>query len=117
MKNKVKFIDLFAGCGGLFDGFMQSGLYEPVASVEWEKAPVEVLRHRVETKWGCKNPKEEVICFDIQREEELFEGFDDDKYGKHPGLDALVKKKNGIDVIIGGLLVKHILWLEEMLEE
>lgn len=102
MKNKVKFIDLFAGCGGLFDGFMQSGLYEPVASVEWEKAPVEVLRHRVATKWGCKNPEEEVIRFDIQREDELFEGFDDDKYGKHPGLDALVKEKNGIDVIIGG---------------
>ena len=39
---KIRFIDLFAGCGGLLDGFMQSELYEPVASVEWEKATVEV---------------------------------------------------------------------------
>lgn len=99
---KIKFIDLFAGCGGLFDGFMQSGLYEPIASVEWEKAPVKVLRNRVSTKWGCKNPEEEVIRFDIQREKELFEGFDDVEYGKHLGLDALVNKNNGIDIIIGG---------------
>ena len=49
---KIRFIDLFAGCGGLLDGFMQSELYEPVASVEWEKAPVEVLRNRLKTKWN-----------------------------------------------------------------
>lgn len=40
---KIKFIDLFAGCGGLFDGFMQSGFYEPVASVEWKKPQLKFL--------------------------------------------------------------------------
>ncbi len=99
---KIKFIDLFAGCGGLFDGFMQSGLYDPVASVEWEKAPVQVLRNRLKTKWNSKNPDEEVIHFDIQREQELFEGFNDPVYGKHIGLDQMVNRKNGIDVVIGG---------------
>lgn len=99
---KIKFIDLFAGCGGLFDGFMQSNYYEPVASVEWEKAPVEVLRNRLEKKWKIKDAQKEVIHFDIQREEELFCGFDDEKYGKHPGLDELVNKKKGIDIVIGG---------------
>lgn len=99
---KIKFIDLFAGCGGLFDGFMQSGMYEPVASVEWEKAPVEVLKNRLKTKWNVENPDKEVIRFDIQREEELFNGFDDPEYGKHIGLDSLVDEKKGIDIVIGG---------------
>lgn len=99
---KIKFIDLFTGCGGLFDGFMQSGMYEPVASVEWEKAPVEVLKNRLKTKWNVEDPDKEVIRFDIQREEELFNGFDDPEYGKHIGLDSLVDEKKGIDIVIGG---------------
>ena len=101
MSNKIRFIDLFAGCGGLLDGFMKAGNYEPVASVEWEKAPVDVLRNRLKTKWGIQNADEEVIRFDMQREEELFNGFDDEEYGKHPGLDYLVGKE-GIDIVIGG---------------
>ena len=32
-----KFIDLFAGCGGLEDGFLQSGKYTDIAAVEWLK--------------------------------------------------------------------------------
>lgn len=98
---KIRFIDLFAGCGGLLDGFMQSELYEPVASVEWEKAPVEVLRNRLKTKWNIKNSEEHVIHFDIQRENELFKGFNDEVFGKHPGLDSLVGDKS-IDIVIGG---------------
>lgn len=101
-KKKIKFIDLFAGCGGLFDGFMQSGTYEPVASVEWEVAPVNTLIKRLETKWKIKDASKEVIRFDIQREEELFNGFVDSEYGTSEGLDKLVDRKNGIDVIIGG---------------
>ena len=31
-------LDLFAGCGGLTEGFLQSGHYHTVGAVEWEKA-------------------------------------------------------------------------------
>lgn len=100
--NKIKYLDLFAGCGGLTEGFMQSGYYEDVASVEWLKPQVDTLRHRLKTKWGYENSDEKVLHFDIQREDELFNGWNDEKFGKSKGLDYLVNKANGIDVVIGG---------------
>ena len=39
---KYKFIDLFAGCGGLEDGFLQTNYYECVSSVEWLKPQVKL---------------------------------------------------------------------------
>ena len=51
----IKSIDLFAGCGGLMDGFLQSGHYKTIAAVEWEKAPCENLRQRLRDKWKRKN--------------------------------------------------------------
>lgn len=102
MKSKaLNTIDLFAGCGGLMDGFMQSGHYNTLACVEWEKYPCETIENRLRKKWGHKNASNEVIRFDIQRTEELINGFDDAEYGKNPGLNALVGKKK-VDVIIGG---------------
>lgn len=52
-------IDLFAGCGGLEDGFLQSGKYEDVAAVEWLKPQVNTLIKRLETKWKVKDAKRE----------------------------------------------------------
>lgn len=98
--SKLKVVDLFSGAGGLLEGFMQSELYEPQASVEWEKAPIETLRHRLKTKWNITHADESSIWFDMQRIEELFSGFDDEKYGISKGLDYYVS--NGVDVIIGG---------------
>lgn len=97
-----KFIDLFAGCGGLEDGFLQSGKYTDIAAVEWLKPQVNTLIHRLETKWNIPDAKERVMHFDIQREEELFSGWDDKKFGNSNGLDYFVDKAEGIDVIIGG---------------
>ena len=119
---QYKMIDLFAGCGGLEDGFLQSGRYEDVAAVEWLQPQVKTLMHRLKNKWGLDDANERVMCFDVQREEELFGGWDDDSiapssellpngkksryktgpYGKGKGLDYFVNKAGGIDVIIGG---------------
>lgn len=102
MSRKIKAVDLFAGCGGLMDGFEQSGHYTTVAAVEWEKAPCKNLRNRLATKWNCKDADERVLQFDIQRTDELFSGWNDEEYGVSNGLDALVQDAGGIDVIIGG---------------
>ena len=49
--NKLTFIDLFAGCGGLSEGFLQSNKFEALAHVEWEVPMVKTLRNRLNTKW------------------------------------------------------------------
>ena len=77
MKNKkLTFIDLFAGCGGLSEGFLQSGHFEGLAHVEWEIPMVRTLRNRLAKKW--KHSEEEalknVVHFDIQKTEELING-------------------------------------------
>ena len=94
-------IDLFAGCGGITDGFAQEGHYNVLGCVEWEKPMCLTLIQRLKTKWGHTNASNEVILFDIQRTEELFNGFIDGKFGIHEGLDSLVGNRK-VDVIIGG---------------
>lgn len=95
-------IELFAGCGGLLDGFEQSGRYNLLAAVEWEPAPCDNLRHRLADRWNMQDAEEKVMRFDIQRTEELLEGWvDDPTYGSGKGLDRIVGGKK-IDVIAGG---------------
>lgn len=101
MPKKYNTIDLFAGCGGLMDGFMQEGEFNTLACVEWEIFPCQTLANRLEKKWHHKNAKTEVVRFDIQRTDELINGFDDEEYGKHIGLKRLIGDKK-IDIVIGG---------------
>ena len=103
VNKKIKLIDLFAGCGGLTDGFMQTGCYDDIASVEWKENQVKTLRERLKSKWDKTDADESVLYFDIQREIELFNGWQDDPvYGNSLGLDYYVDKANGTDIIIGG---------------
>ena len=103
MINKIKILDLFAGCGGLSDGFEQTNLYETLACVEWEREPCKTLAKRLKTKWNYDNAYETVFHFDIQRTNELINGWHNDPvYGTNHGLNSIVEKNNGIDVLIGG---------------
>ena len=99
--NKINTIDLFCGCGGLLEGFLQSAHYNALGSVDWELAPCENLRVHLKRKWGHQDADNEVIRFDIQRTPELLNGFSDKEYGEHKGLDSLVNGKK-VELIIGG---------------
>ena len=111
---KLTFIDLFAGCGGLSEGFLMSGEFEGLAHVEWEIPMVDTLRKRLADHWGHNKEEAEkrVIHFDIQKTSELLNGKWKKntllQYGKtnHPetaerGLKSLVGKRK-VDLIIGG---------------
>lgn len=112
-KKKYTFIDLFAGCGGLSEGFMQSGHFEGLAHVEWELPMVQTLRNRLVKKWGETETSaaEKVILFDIQRTEELLNGdwadetkqlYKEENTNKIlKGLRNVIGKDN-VDIIIGG---------------
>lgn len=98
---KINVIDLFAGCGGLTDGFLQTGKYNTLAAVDWEFPTVQTLKKRLSTKWNYDLDRDNIIHFDIQRTDELINGFDDSKYGKSEGIDKIVGDKN-VDLIVGG---------------
>ena len=107
-------IDLFSGAGGLSEGFSQTEKFIFLSHVEWESPMVETLRNNLIKRWNYsqEDAKKRVIQFDIQKTEELINGFrsgeSTKKYVKnnHPsivkdGLKGLIGKNN-VDVIIGG---------------
>jgi len=110
---KYTFIDLFAGCGGLSEGFMESRHFKGIAHIEWEYPMVQTLRNRLITKWheSDEQAQKRVILFDIQRTNELVNGYwtqeTKDLYAKYNSLEAQKGLKhliNGdsVDLIIGG---------------
>jgi DNA (cytosine-5)-methyltransferase 1 len=100
--NLLNTIDLFAGCGGLSDGFEKTGNYRSLGFVEWEKQPCATLIKRLKKKWHYPNADEIVLQFDMQRIDELINGWGKDEvFGKHKGLKELVNNRK-VDLIIGG---------------
>lgn len=89
MKNiqPYTFIDLFAGCGGLSEGFYRQG-FEALAHVEINHWACETLRARMK-HYGYKNVEEEVIEHDITADDII------------DRLDNAVKDRK-VDIIIGG---------------
>lgn len=73
---RLTFIDLFAGCGGLSEGFLSTGEYDALAHVEWEVPMVETLRTRLKARWNHTEEEalRSVVHFDIQKTEELIKG-------------------------------------------
>jgi len=97
---KYNVIDLFVGCGGLSDGFLQTGKFKTLAAADWEYSALKTFKNRLSNKWKYKD-LDHIIHFDLQRTEELIYGFDDEFYGKSKGLKKIIHKKN-VDFIIGG---------------
>ena len=108
------FIDLFSGCGGLSEGFLQSGEFEGLAHVEWELPMVKTLRNRLNKKWDHSEDEayKRVVHFDIQKSNELINGewksdtlktfgASNHKDVISSGLQGLVKNRK-VDLIIGG---------------
>jgi DNA (cytosine-5)-methyltransferase 1 len=58
MMPKIKFIDLFAGAGGLSEGFVKAG-FTPVAHVEMNKDACDTLRTRTAFHWLKEKGQEE----------------------------------------------------------
>ena len=87
MARKYTFIDLFAGCGGLSEGFYRQG-FKALAHVEINHFACETLRKRM-TYYGYQNIDKEVIEHDITANDIL------DKINEAVG-------KRRVDIIIGG---------------
>lgn len=116
MKNisQLTFIDLFAGCGGLSEGFLQSGRFKALAHVEWELPMVETLRKRLVDAWDHseQEARKKVIHFDIQKTRELIEGhWSADSLGKYGSTnhDAVIRGglksvcgRRKVNLVIGG---------------
>jgi DNA (cytosine-5)-methyltransferase 1 len=94
-------IDLFAGCGGLTEGFKQTGLFEMLAAVEWDKDAHATLQHRLMHAFQYADADERSILYDIQRVDELINGSTSDDYPIHSGLKKLVGKEK-VNIVIGG---------------
>lgn len=86
-KRKYTFIDLFAGCGGLSEGFYRQG-FEALAHVEIDHWACETLRTRMKF-YGYKDYNREVIEHDITSDDIL------------ERIDNVVKERT-VDIIIGG---------------
>ena len=86
-KKQYTFIDLFAGCGGLSEGFYRQG-FKALAHVEIDHWACETLRSRMQY-YGYKDYNKEVIEQDITSDDIL------------ESLDKAINDRT-VDVIIGG---------------
>jgi DNA (cytosine-5)-methyltransferase 1 len=101
-KHGIRYIDLFAGCGGLSDGFEATSGFRGVAHIEWEAAACKTLAHRLEAKWGYADAQRRVVRTDVQQLGALFAGTGVGDFPSHAGLDKLIEESGGVDLLIGG---------------
>ena len=117
MKGAPRFLDLFAGAGGLSEGFIQAG-FEPVAHVESDKPACFTLRTRMAYHWLKAHDRIDLYANYLDRtlsRAELYELVPDKivlsvinaEIGKatlpsvFQKLDGLLENR-GLDLIIGG---------------
>lgn len=116
--NRLNYIDLFAGAGGLSEGFIRAG-FNPIAHVEMNKDACDTLRTRAAYHW-LKEKRKERNYFDYLKSESKNK---EDLWSKVPKniinsvINAEISKetlstifrdidrelgKNRIDIIVGG---------------
>jgi DNA (cytosine-5)-methyltransferase 1 len=117
LKTQLKYIDLFAGAGGLSEGFIRAG-YKPVAHVEMDQAASYTLKTRIAYYYLKKENKEGIYHSYLKGEisrSKLYEQIPaillesvinlpiGEKYNKSI-FKAIEKQLNGeeVDLIIGG---------------
>lgn len=69
------YLDLFAGAGGLSEGFIRAG-YEPIAHIEMDKAACYTLKTRLAYKWLSEHREFATYIQYLRREitrEELYD--------------------------------------------
>ncbi len=111
-EDKLTFIDLFAGCGGLSEGFLQSGKFEALAHIEWEMPMISTLRNRLVDKWNHseEDALKRVIHFDIQKTDELINGkWENETISTYSSTNHEVIKQNGLRGLIGKQKVNLII--------
>lgn len=69
MENSINFIDLFAGAGGLSEGFIQAG-FKPLAHVEMDKHACETLKTRAAFHYLKSNNKLNIYTKYLQEKQE-----------------------------------------------
>ena len=99
MSNKLTFIDLFAGCGGLSEGFYKQG-FDSLCHVEYDHFACESLRTRLKY-YGYQDNSSNVLEKDIT-DDDIIEQIE------------LEVSNNSVDVLIGGPPCQSFSSLEEL---
>ncbi len=90
----LNIIDLFVGCGGLSDGFLQTKRFKTLSAIDWDIDAINTFKKRLKKKWNYKKTNN-IVVNDIQKINEILD--DDNK----DGLSYYTKGKK-VDGIIGG---------------
>ena len=104
----IEFIDLFSGCGGLSEGFLQANDYDGLAHIEWKKPMVCTLRKRLVTRWNHSHEEaqKKVVHYDITDIQKLLQGpfnvnfTDNDENNRLHGIKSFLP--DSVDLIVGG---------------
>lgn len=117
MPDRLTFIDLFAGAGGLSEGFIRAG-YSPIAHVEMDEAACFTLKTRVAYHFLKENKQFDLYIAYLKNEinrEELYSHIPTDLLNSvinhaiggemNPKIHRLIEAQlngNAVDLIIGG---------------